>query len=337
MSSEFLNPTRVNNIHYACRILTEKYGRVFTFKFLFNRKDKNAIIEYMKTLKEFSLISYGKCKEGYDKSELLFINELENTYVQVLYNNVYIISESQSEKLYKDLKFRFEYTPSEKTHINVMFFKNGELDSNIFTLSNDRIFYDEAYPYVNSNDIRNSINSLDSGIILLHGDPGTGKSSFIQNLIRVDTDALFYYMDISLLKNLSSVNLLNFLSERICSNTKRHTVCIVSEDCEDILTTRNDITSMLLNLTSGLISQAINFKFIGTFNCDVSKIDPAIMRKGRLLYKQEFKPLTNSQAKALARKLSMNENDITNDSYTITDIFNLKEKSFLDQKNKIGF
>ena len=64
--------------------------------------------------------------------------------------------------------------------------------------------------------------------------------------------------------------------------------------------------SALLNITDGLLSDWLNIQLICSFNSDISKIDSALMRKGRLIAKYEFKELEVEKANALSLKLRFN-------------------------------
>ena len=65
--------------------------------------------------------------------------------------------------------------------------------------------------------------------------------------------------------------------------------------------------SALLNITDGLLSDWLNIQLICSFNSDISKIDSALMRKGRLIAKYEFKELEVEKANALSLKLGFNK------------------------------
>ena len=67
------------------------------------------------------------------------------------------------------------------------------------------------------------------------------------------------------------------------------------EDCEKALMNRdigNPIIDTILNLTDGIIGETFKLKFLCTINCPESKIDKALLRKGRLSLKYQFKELS---------------------------------------------
>ena len=104
---------------------------------------------------------------------------------------------------------------------------------------------------------------------------------------------------------------------------------LIMEDCEDLIKPRgstqmtNDALVNLLNLGDGLLADALNIKLICTFNADVRRIDPALVRKGRLAVEYEFRPLELEKARKLAQKLGLSIN-ITH-PMTLADIFVQKQ------------
>ena len=109
-------------------------------------------------------------------------------------------------------------------------------------------------------------------------------------------------MDKSTFEYISSDTLINFLF----SNSVKDSVFVL-EDCEILLSDRmntgNHLLSTILNLSDGILGDGLNIKFICTFNADINKLDEAILRKGRLKYKYEFKELTPEKTQELAKEL----------------------------------
>ena len=114
---------------------------------------------------------------------------------------------------------------------------------------------------------------------------------------------------------------------------------IILEDCESMLTDRtqgSNRLSALLNLSDGIIGDSFNFKFICTFNANIGKIDKALLRKGRMKLKYEFKELSAEKTKALAQKLGK---DIKEDKpMTLANIYNYGHSNDrTDEERSIGF
>src|SRR5881398_258086 len=56
----------------------------------------------------------------------------------------------------------------------------------------------------------------------------------------------------------------------------------------------------LLNVSDGLLAEFLQTHLICTVNCPIEKLDPAIVRPGRLLACREFMRLSREQAQKLA-------------------------------------
>ncbi len=154
--------------------------------------------------------------------------------------------------------------------------------------------------------IKQFVAGEDTGVVLLHGKPGTGKTSYIRHLIST-MECKFIYLPADMVAGLTRPLFLPFLLEH------PNSVCII-EDCEELLAQRNpnpgqNITNNallnLLNMSDGLIGDAVNIKFICTFNAPTRFIDEALLRKGRMVVKYEFKELVAAKANALAAKYKL--------------------------------
>src|SRR5574344_315317 len=182
--------------------------------------------------------------------------------------------------------------------------------------------------------INNIITTDESSMIILHGVPGTGKSCYIRHLISKNIHSFFYWIDSSMFSQINTSVFLNFLIEA-------KNGIIILEDCESILKTRengiNPILSSILNISDGMIGDSLNLKFICTFNTDISNIDTAILRKGRLKCKYEFKKLSENKAKKLVSKLGYDESLVKEDM-PLCDVYKIMEDNGVHKStNKIGF
>ncbi len=173
-----------------------------------------------------------------------------------------------------------------------------------------------------------------SGIILLHGSPGTGKSTYIRYLVH-QLKKKVIFMSPKIAGAIDTPDFTDFLIDN--ANT-----VFVIEDAEQLIISRdnsyNSSISMLLNITDGLLGECLGIQIIATFNTHVSNIDKALLRKGRLIASYEFKPLATEKAKLLAEEIG-NPKDIKQ-AMSLADIYNTEQTAFSETTNKrnsIGF
>ena len=181
--------------------------------------------------------------------------------------------------------------------------------------------------------ITQSIQTDTSGLILLHGIPGTGKTTYIKHLVSKYKDINFIFIPNDFVVELLKPNFITFL-------IRNKNSVLVIEDAEKVIVSReNDdhhsVVSTILQLTDGLFSSYLNIKIICTFNTSLDKIDSALLRKGRLIAYYEFKPLSVEKSnKLLGDKLNSNQEELT-----LADIYNRDKMNFNEvlQRKNIGF
>jgi len=188
--------------------------------------------------------------------------------------------------------------------------------------------YNDDIPY---NEFLEFCNKSTTGIALMYGEPGCGKTSLIKKLI-TNSSRKFVLIEAHMLAGISESSFLGFLMNH-CKD------CIfVIEDCEKLLISRdesnNPLIGTLLNLSDGLLGDALKLKFICTFNTSLQNIDKALLRKGRLKIKYEFKKLSVNKAKEIANDLHID----VNSDISLADLYNTDKVDFSEQKKKkIGF
>ena len=173
----------------------------------------------------------------------------------------------------------------------------------------------------------------DKGLVLLHGKPGTGKTSYIRYLI-TETDKSVIFLPPNMAASITEPGLMNVLIDNPNS-------VFVIEDAENIILDRNrsnsSSVSALLNLADGVLSDCLNIQIVCSFNTDLSRVDSALTRKGRLIAKYEFLELDTPKAQALSNKLGYSS--IISSPMTLAAVYHQNETEFVTtmQRRSMGF
>lgn len=193
--------------------------------------------------------------------------------------------------------------------------------------------YDESQFVNNYNDsflpvhqtIIGCIDNDKKGLILLHGIPGSGKTSYIKQLISKGGERKLVYIPPHLASSIASPQFISFVRDKLKS------CVLVIEDAEDILRDRNgngDSTAVsnLLNISDGILGEALNILIIATFNVEKEFIDPALMRKGRMVCEYYFGELDEDKAVALVKSIHGDDAQLVlgvDEPCTLANIFNM--------------
>lgn len=156
------------------------------------------------------------------------------------------------------------------------------------------------------------------GALYLRGEPGTGKTYFINHLSHfLSKSCIVLKVNVSdFIGIFSQVNTFSYLKNLIESERagmlKQYPLVFIIEDTEKLVVgnthERKEFQSLLLNYISGAEADALQCKFIFTLNCETADIDPAFIRCGRMIFNQvvDFKKLNKEKAILLAMNINGN-------------------------------
>jgi hypothetical protein len=193
--------------------------------------------------------------------------------------------------------------------------------------------------------MQNSDNRLDFVIMNMHTPVYNLKLHYNDDLLPMNevllhrlnkaNDKGLLFVPASLAKNIGNPEFLTLL------NDYKNSILII-EDADNILRKRGSdddhVIANLLNLSDGVLSDFFHIQIICTFNNDISLVDPALLRKGRLIAKYYFKELSLEKTRQLCTHLGYDF--VPEQEMTLADVFHLQEQEFQQSvynKGAIGF
>ncbi|MHA4810435.1 AAA family ATPase [Flavitalea flava] len=297
----------------------EKFGalinQVHEYSWYKNRRKKYQFDNTVVVLKNNCLLAFdeGHCQVLHDGRQAEFVEEVTE-----------MVNKFKERQRRQPLEMNLIVYNGSCLDLKAMEIKRTKLDIDFF--------YEDDFKEVDEL-IRKRLNrKKDKGIVLLHGLPGAGKTTYLRYLIgKIKKRVLF--LSPSVAGNLMNPDFIELLIDN------PDTVLII-EDAENIIMDRKhnagSAVSNLLNISDGLLADFLNVQLVCTFNSSLTLIDSALLRKGRLIAKYEFGKLGVLKAQKLSKHLGF---DLAiNKPMTIAEIANPFEKEQkADRVEIIGF
>jgi len=303
------------SLSYVYQIDAEKTFAALKEKFNGQIKHIHQYRRYKRTRKEYEfdttvIILEGNC-----------IVELDFAYCEILHDGKRPDLVTAVTELASQFKERQRRQPLE---INLIVERSGKLDLRAMEIKRTKLdiglFYEDDFSETDAI-IRQRLNKKnDKGIVLLHGLPGTGKTTYLRYLIgKIKKRVMF--LSPSVAGNLMNPDFIEML-------IRNPNTVVIIEDAENIIMDRKynsgSAVSNLLNISDGLLADFLNVQLICTFNNSLTLVDSALMRKGRLIAKYEFGKLSVAKAQKLSNHLGLKTT--VKQPMTIAEIANPHEK-----------
>ena len=315
------------SIHFMNQIDGEKAFNLFTEQFA----------DLIEAVHQYRWYKTQRKKFQFDKTLVVLKNncllEFDDDYCEILHDGKQESFVIEVTLLVNRFKERQKRQPQE---INLIVQTRSGLDLKAMEIKRTKLdlnlFYEDEFAETDDIITKRLNKKNDKGIVLLHGLPGTGKTTYLRYLIgKIKKRVLFLSPNVA--GNLMNPDFIELLIDNPNS-------VLIIEDAENIIMDRkyesSSSVSNLLNISDGLLADFLNVQLICTFNSALTMVDSALMRKGRLIAKHEFGKLSIEKAQRLSDHLGF-ENTISK-PMTIAEIANPNEKEYETEKVRVmGF
>ncbi|WP_324720520.1 AAA family ATPase [Salinimicrobium sp. HB62] len=260
----------------------------------------------------------------------------QNDFTYVLTNEILLHKEKDEVTVYFSDEYfslvreiisftkEFKIEKPDKAYINLIIMQPHGLDNKKINFTKPELdlknCYNDDFPVFHEKILEILQEKDKSGLHLLYGKPGTGKSTYIRYLCGLVKKEIVFLPG-QMAQNLDNIAMTRYLMDNA-------NCILVIEDAEELIVSRdqqrNSNLAMILNITDGILGESLGIQIIATFNTDVQNIDPALKRKGRLKSAYEFKALVPEKANVLLKE--QNSNFSSDEEMTLAEIYNISEE-----------
>lgn len=314
--AKFIQYNQDNNRNILCKSYSDLNFSTDEFRDILDNIDNHKFLlqshnEYLVTNKNNDFIMVGSYDSGVDKIETLKLIYVENINLDI--NLISTLLETNN------------------IHLNIKWFSIGIGGLNYTNIKSEvtEEFKNSLYPFIDYNKIFIDFENSKSNILILIGEPGTGKSTFIRNLLKNSK----YHPDVFLTYDNKVLENDNFFVQFISNPNPTY---MVIEDADSFIGPKengNSIVSKFLNSGDGLIKLDKKKIIISTNIVNVNHIDSALMRPGRCFDIIKFRALTGQESNIVSDDYNLNKTFDLDRNYTISQIFNDRTNN----KKSFGF
>ena len=143
-------------------------------------------------------------------------------------------------------------------------------------------------------------------LVILAGQPGTGKTWLTRSLLSQARQAAFIVIPSHMVADMSGPEILPALT-----SAKREfpgPIVLIIEDADKVLVNRNQgdmsAISTMLNLGDGILGAVLDIRILATTNAEKLEMDPATRRPGRLCRYIQVDPLAPQVASSVYNRLT---------------------------------
>ena len=215
------------------------------------------------------------------------------------------------------------------------FLNDGRMDNRTLDIKQQHPVKDEMYPWIEGgvNAYFKKYLESEANILILLGEPGTGKTTFIRELIVSNgLDAMITYEE-------SLMNSDRLYIDLICGDDQD---ILILEDADTLLLSResdgNRVMSKLLNISDGLMKNKKKIVFTANLKYgSMAKTDHALVRPGRCFGVMDFRALSYDEALAASKAMDVPFPENMNKSDMIT-LAELTNPDYVNPEvQKVGF